>query len=317
MSGRLFNSASSDLSSNCFSFSSASVVPDKSNGSTSCGFSLSPDCYHGKRIRRHPFSRGRRSCCSSEPLNSTISTPVNVAASSAPRPAAASATPYWFGASFSSSFEQEIARKAVEGTVMPGYANSQPEDVKGDKIKNSSVGSVEIPRPVSESPLQLTTVSRFLKGIPQNPHFLHLRRYSELTQKNLISGWDRTFEETVEQLQALRADNFWVNAGKLWKTMEDLQSLGYNVILLRRRLVELSEVMMELRLFKSEVLELKEKAEFHRMEKSRLGSLILSLKAKAEREQASRDGILDQVEKMEEELPVFAGNLANFALKPL
>lgn len=86
-----------------------------------------------------------------------------------------------------------------------------------------------------ESLLPLVSISRILKGIPQTPHFLALKRYSELARKNLIGGWDRLFEETIDQIQALRVEELWGRAAELWRTLQELQSMGYNVILLRRR----------------------------------------------------------------------------------
>ncbi|KAK9283672.1 hypothetical protein L1049_011922 [Liquidambar formosana] len=169
----------------------------------------------------------------------------------------------------------------------------------------------------SNSHLPLTVVSKFLKGIPQNPHFLQLRRHSQLVKKNLISGWDQTFEETVDQIHALRAVDFWVRARELWRALEELQSLGYNVLLLRRRLVELTDVMMELKSSKCKILGLKNKAESHRMEKSRLESEILNLKSQVQREQISIEEALKNVVEMENEIPRFDGVFANLATKPL
>ncbi|KAF5752563.1 hypothetical protein HS088_TW01G00478 [Tripterygium wilfordii] len=64
--------------------------------------------------------------------------------------------------------------------------------------------------PASHSPLSVTIISRTLKGIPQNPHFYHLRGYTDLTRKQLIAGWDRIFEETVDQIHSLKPANFQV-----------------------------------------------------------------------------------------------------------
>lgn len=72
----------------------------------------------------------------------------------------------------------------------------------------------------SALPLRLIHVSRILKGIPQSPHFLHLRKYSDLAQEKLVATWDQIFEEAVEQVQAPKTKDFWVMANKLWKTME-------------------------------------------------------------------------------------------------
>ncbi|KAG6735010.1 hypothetical protein I3843_01G288300 [Carya illinoinensis] len=94
---------------------------------------------------------------------------------------------------------------------------------------------------VSSPRLPLIPISRILKGIPHSPHFLQIRSYSEVARKSLMAGWDRAFEETVEEIHTLTANDFWFRSSKLWKTMEELQSLGYNVFRPRKRLVELTE----------------------------------------------------------------------------
>lgn len=170
---------------------------------------------------------------------------------------------------------------------------------------------------MTNSPLPLTLVSRSLNGIPQNPHFYQLRNYSELTRKKLISAWDQIFEETVKEIQSLQAVDFWVRAKKLWKTMEELQNLGYNVIALRKRLVELTDVMLEFKLSKCVIKGLKIKAENYRMEKSRLESLIVNLQAMAKREEDSMESKLIEAEKLENDLPKFDAAFAKLAKEPL
>lgn len=171
--------------------------------------------------------------------------------------------------------------------------------------------------PASCPDLALIPISRILKGIPHCPHFLQLRSYSEVARKNLIGGWDRAFEETVEEIHSLTAKDFWAEGGKLWKSMEELQSLGYNVFRLRKRLVELMEVMEEQKLSKLEIGRLARKAESHRMEKSRLESVILGLQQRAQREQAAMVDLLKEVAKMENDLPKFDGAVALLAMEPL
>ncbi|ESR48942.1 hypothetical protein CICLE_v10033074mg [Citrus x clementina] len=125
-------------------------------------------------------------------------------------------------------------------------------------------------------------VTRILNGIPQSPHFYQLRNYSELTRNNLISAWDRIFEETVREIHSLQAMDFWVRAKRLWKTIEELQNLGYNVIALRRRLVDLGDIMTELK-----------------MEKSRLLSLIENMQALAKKEEDCMESKLIEATKLE------------------
>lgn len=111
---------------------------------------------------------------------------------------------------------------------MGDKATENEEKAVEEAVVSSETGDKELLLP-------LVSISRILKGIPQNPHFLALKRYSELARKNLVSGWDRLFEETIDQIQALRVEEFWGGAAELWRTLQELQSMGYNVILLRRR----------------------------------------------------------------------------------
>ncbi|KAL0003307.1 hypothetical protein SO802_017088 [Lithocarpus litseifolius] len=171
--------------------------------------------------------------------------------------------------------------------------------------------------PVSCPPLPLKRISRILKGIPHNPHFLQLRSHSEAARKNLMAGWDRAFEETVEEIHSLTANDFWVRASEMWKTMEELQSLGYNVLKLRKRLVELTEVMVQQKLSQLEIRRLKVKAESHRMEMSRLENVILGLQIQVEKEQLATVEVLKEVAKMENELPKFDSGFASLAMGPL
>ncbi|KAJ1382884.1 hypothetical protein SESBI_43868 [Sesbania bispinosa] len=85
--------------------------------------------------------------------------------------------------------------------------------------------------------------------------------------------------------------------------MEELQGMGYNVIPMRRRLVEMAEVMDEFKKWKLEIVTLKNKAEDHRMERSKLQSMVLSLQVRAEREGKSMVRLLGEVDHMEKALP--------------
>ncbi|KAI4306805.1 hypothetical protein L6164_030051 [Bauhinia variegata] len=93
-----------------------------------------------------------------------------------------------------------------------------------------------------------------------------------------VAAWDRIFEETVEQIHDLKAEDFWDKASELWKVMEELQSMGYNVISIRRR-----------------------------MEKCRLESIILCLKGRIEREEENKVQVLNEVDNMEKELANYDG----------
>jgi hypothetical protein len=168
----------------------------------------------------------------------------------------------------------------------------------------------------SNSPLPLIKISRVLKGIPQSPHFFQLRKYSELAREKLIIAWDQAFEDTAKEVHDLKAKDFWVNARKLWKIMEDLQGMGYNVIPIRRRLVEITEVMVDFKNSKLKILMLKNKAEDHRMEKSRLGSIVVSLQMRVEREGMNMIKLLGEVDQIEKALPNYGVLVENLAMKP-
>ncbi|KAG8644924.1 hypothetical protein MANES_10G015200v8 [Manihot esculenta] len=163
----------------------------------------------------------------------------------------------------------------------------------------------------------LMVISRILKGIPQDPHFYQLRNHSELARKMMICSWDQIFLETAEKIHSLQPNGFWVRARELWKTMEELQSMGYNVIPLRRRLVELTNVMTDLKLFKSNIKGLKIKAEDHRAEKRRLKFVILSLQEIIMGEEEGMERVVAEVMDLEKELPKFDEAFANLALEPL
>lgn len=170
---------------------------------------------------------------------------------------------------------------------------------------NKAVSMEDASDSVHCPPLALIPISRILKGIPHGPHFLQLRSYSEMTRKILMNGWDRIFEETVEEIHSLSAKDFWARASQLCKTMEELNGLGYNVFPLRKRLVELAAVMEAQKLSKLEISRLKSKAESHRMEESRLESVILGLQQRARGQQAAMWELLKEVDKIEKDLPKF------------
>ncbi|OMO88759.1 hypothetical protein CCACVL1_08215 [Corchorus capsularis] len=182
---------------------------------------------------------------------------------------------------------------------------------------SSFVGHVEESSSLPEPKQSLILVSRILKGMPQSPHFYQLRNFSELTRKSLISGWDQVFEETVEELHSLQVVDFWVKAKELWKTMEELQSMGYNVVLLRRRLVELTEVMKEFKVAQMEIKRLKTEAENHRLESSKLESIALKLQEMAEEEKEMVEKVVIEVAKKEDELPKFDAWFAKLTKDPL
>ncbi|KAG8644911.1 hypothetical protein MANES_10G015200v8 [Manihot esculenta] len=206
------------------------------------------------------------------------------------------------------NIEEEIAGKESNNTneVSP----LTPSCIKKEEEAREA-------NPEAAKTSSLMVISRILKGIPQDPHFYQLRNHSELARKIMICSWDQIFLETAEKIHSLQPNGFWVRARELWKTMEELQSMGYNVIPLRRRLVELTNVMTDLKLFKSNIKGLKIKAEDHRAEKRRLKFVILSLQEIIMGEEEGMERVVAEVMDLEKELPKFDEAFANLALEPL
>ena len=150
-----------------------------------------------------------------------------------------------------------------------------------------------------QSSSQVILVSRILKGIPQSPHFLPLKGYSDVAKYSLIDAWDSIFEEVVDQIRSMQVNGFWVYANRLWQTMGELQNMGYNVTVVRRRLVELTDVVLRIRRHRSDIRELKSKAKGHRAEKGRLECEIMKLRDRVEAEKASLEEVMVKVKKME------------------
>lgn len=168
-----------------------------------------------------------------------------------------------------------------------------------------------------QSSSQVILVSRILKGIPQSPHFLPLKGYSDVAKHSLINAWDCIFEEVVDQIQSMQVNGFWVNAKRLWQTMGELQNMGYNVIAVRRRLVELTDVVLRIRRHRSDIRELKSKAEEHRAAKSRLEFEIMKLRDRVEAEKARLKEVMVKVKKMEQKVSQFDDVLSTMATQKI
>ncbi|CAO2825651.1 unnamed protein product [Amaranthus hypochondriacus] len=159
--------------------------------------------------------------------------------------------------------------------------------------------------------------SRLLKGIPQSPHFWPLRRYSKPAKQSLINAWDQIFEKTVDKIKNIRIDCFCIDAKILWETLQELQMMGYYVLPLRRRLVELSDVMLRKTRHERTKMSLKKKAEQHMIEKSRFEFEILMLKAKVEAEKVCFEDAMAKISKMDDEMPSFDACFSKLAIKQL
>ncbi|KMT18232.1 hypothetical protein BVRB_2g024000 isoform A [Beta vulgaris subsp. vulgaris] len=201
--------------------------------------------------------------------------------------------------------EKESSKETTHENGIP--ENEQPIKTERDEksVPNLSASHSQI------------IVSRLLKNIPQSPHFWPLRAYSEAAKRSLINAWDRIFEETVDQIQSVQVNGFGIDVKRLWETTEELQMMGYNVVPLRRRLVELTDVRKQINQHRFRKMRLKTKAEQHMMEKNKLEFEIVKLKAKVEAEKASFEDVMAKVAKMNDEMPSFNALFSKLAIKPL
>ncbi|XP_043725554.1 DUF724 domain-containing protein 10-like [Telopea speciosissima] len=163
----------------------------------------------------------------------------------------------------------------------------------------------------------LTNSSKVLRDIPQSPHFHSLQAYPGRVRKNLISGWDQTFEETYDQIQSLKATDFWISKDELQLTLDELESMGYNIGRLRKRLDELTNVMEKRESALFAMWSLRTKMESHKRKKQKLEGKIYKLQMQAEKEQANINGLTDEVAKLEESLPVVDSRFESLAESPL
>ena len=169
---------------------------------------------------------------------------------------------------------------------------------------------------VPDSSLPLICITRFLKGINHCPHFLPLREYSGIVRQQLESAWDQAFIETANQIQGLKSRDIWVNGVELWKATADLETMGYNLIPLRRRLLEVRDAMLMSEQAKRKILALKEKATEHGREIDRLRKEIS--KFELLHDELSLKRIVAQMEAArmtKKELPKYDGLISDLAKK--
>ncbi|KAF2319040.1 hypothetical protein GH714_012916 [Hevea brasiliensis] len=203
------------------------------------------------------------------------------------------------------NMEAEIAGKESNNTSEVGALASSLM-----KLEEEAREANQEPAKISS----LVVISRILKGIPQNPHFYQLRNHSELVRKSMICLWDQIFEETAQQFTLCRQ---WF-LGQSQRAVENHGGFADhrdNVIPLRRRLVELSDVMKMLELSKSSIELLKIKAENHRAEKSRIEFMFLSLQEMFKKEKEGMEIVVAQVIDMEKVLTKFDEAFAELALE--
>ncbi|KAF6153544.1 hypothetical protein GIB67_027411 [Kingdonia uniflora] len=150
-----------------------------------------------------------------------------------------------------------------------------------------------------------------------SPHFRPLQCYSEMLKKNLISGWDRTFEETVNRIQSLQSIEYWASVNELSKTLSELENMGYNIDVLKKRLDDLNALIMKRNSSRFTISGLNMEKEGHEKEKKRLENDIYKMLALIEKEQASINELNDKVKILEEELPTYDGLFATLAMAPL
>ena len=183
------------------------------------------------------------------------------------------------------------------------------KSIKKEKRDEKSVQNTSTPSQI--------IVSRLLKGIPQSPHFWPLRGYSEPAKQSLIIAWDQIFEKTVDKIKNVQINCFCIDAKILWETLQELQMMGYYVLPLRRRLVELLDVMLSKMRHERKKMRLRKKAEEHMIEKDRFKFKILMLKAKAEAEKVCFEDAMAKISKMDDEMPSFDACFSKLAIKQL
>ncbi|GKV28320.1 hypothetical protein SLEP1_g37390 [Rubroshorea leprosula] len=318
--------------SNFSSSSSSSPSPAMADSSSSSSSPAMADS-RPSMFSFHSYSSSSTAIADSQPF--IFGTSPHLSSSSSPSTAMAGSGPFLFSSKSPSSTSRAQRMRKTKGARNQINAEPTSTQLATFSTKSSSSDSINSPIPnvslpsssssvtktlpelEKDSYLPLMVVSRILDGIPQDPHFYQLRNLSQLTRESLTSALDRVFEETVKQLYTLQVRDFWPKAKVLWKTMEDLQGMGYNVIVLRRRLVELTDVMVDLRQAKMRIKELRIKAEDHRLEKSRLKNIILNVQKMAEEEQERMLRLLTEAAKMEKELPNFDAEFVKLTMKPL
>ncbi|XP_077217098.1 uncharacterized protein LOC143851522 isoform X11 [Tasmannia lanceolata] len=328
-------------SSNAFSFS----APTSSSSSApfSSGFSLSSSSSNPSFgiPSSAPFSSGFSfSSSSSNPSFGIPSSPAPFFSSSA----TSFSTPPLFGPSLFSS--SSPAKKTTQRTAKNPEGNPVPEESRdklqekeylenadegpqaeenvikteiiGEDKKRTSASSIKDenmsePKTYS-SPSSHNSISeqetRVLKGIPQNPHFHPLQIYSKRVQKNLIRGWDQTCVEITEKIENLLVEEFWESIDELQQTLSELESMGYNVMRLKKRLDALKEVMVTKKESWVDIVVLQKKVEDRKIKLERLKSEISKLQAEAEEEQVGIDELMNEATKREENLQVFNAEFA-------
>ncbi|XP_077217096.1 uncharacterized protein LOC143851522 isoform X9 [Tasmannia lanceolata] len=212
--------------------------------------------------------------------------------------------------------EKEYLENADEGPQ--AEENVIKTEIIGEDKKRTSASSIKDenmsePKTYS-SPSSHNSISeqetRVLKGIPQNPHFHPLQIYSKRVQKNLIRGWDQTCVEITEKIENLLVEEFWESIDELQQTLSELESMGYNVMRLKKRLDALKEVMVTKKESWVDIVVLQKKVEDRKIKLERLKSEISKLQAEAEEEQVGIDELMNEATKREENLQVFNAEFA-------
>ncbi|KAF9599237.1 hypothetical protein IFM89_036363 [Coptis chinensis] len=116
--------------------------------------------------------------------------------------------------------------------------------------------------------------------------------YSKRAREKLIVGWDEIFEETVDHIQSLTAETFSRHVNELWKTSG-----------VREPGVEISELKVE--------------AEDYRKARMKIEEEMADLQAQVKTAQVMVDELMDQVDKIDENLPILDALFENSAKNPL
>lgn len=210
-------------------------------------------------------------------------------------------------------FLDPITKTILNSGLNISLDDKLPNPMETEEVKNESA-SMPTETTVKCDKFSYT---RILKGITHNPHFTPLQSYSKRSREKMIVGWDVIFEETVDQIQSLTTEGFSGNAHDLWKTIAELENLGYSVSRLRKRLDELTDVMHKRNSSEAEVSDLNAKADNYRKEKKKIESDIADMQAQADMAQAKVDELVDQADKMASNLPIVDALFENVAKSPL
>ncbi|KAF5179747.1 Duf724 family protein, partial [Thalictrum thalictroides] len=197
----------------------------------------------------------------------------------------------------------ELFKESGSDSLNNGFKLSLGELSDGEEIVDAKDKSICLATEGSKKSERFGN-TRILRGITQTPHYTPLQCYSKRAREKLIVGWDEIFEETIDQIQSLTTETFSSNVSELWKTMAELENLGYNVARLKKRMEDLTDVIDRRNTSQTEISDLRAKAEDYKEQKKKIEKEIADLQAQVDNAQVMVNELMDQADKMEGNLPV-------------